>query len=207
MRFGGPITAAAALCAAAALVPAPAAGAESCVRGSEQVVAGNSYLQVVSGRDGDFACLRATGRRHQIGLPGEVILDRAWVAGHHAAYVADVYDGELDFEDLGVVDARSGTQHLLEQAYCARCNPFTSVVLKPNGASAWIADQGHTYDGYERGMVGVWRCSARCLRRDERSRRPTLLDQGHGIEKRSLRRSGSKVSWIRSGRLRRATLR
>jgi hypothetical protein len=206
MRYGGRAWAAAVLGTAAVLAPASEAGAATCARSGEQVEAQNSYVQVVGGPDGDFACLRSTGRRHRLGFEDDAAVTRVLVRGRHVAYTHVWYDGEAEGQELAVMNVGTGTVYDLDAVSCAGGGSFGSFVLKPNGATAWILDESYCNDISESGQTRVKRCSRRCLDRDPREPRPTRVDRGR-IDQRSLRLSGSKISWINDGKRRRATLR
>jgi hypothetical protein len=72
-----------------------------------------------------------------------------------------------------------------------------SIVVKPDGAVAWIAQT--------RSIIGRGAAILEVHRLDIRGQ--SLLDVGRSIEARSLRLSGSTVSWQVGAVIRKATLR
>jgi hypothetical protein len=165
-------------------------------------------VQVVGGPDGDFACLRATGRRHRLGFDGDAAVLRVLVGGRYVAYTHSWHDGEAEGQELDVMNVASGTDYALDVVSYASEGPFGSFVLKSNGATAWIVDESYNDEfGDDRPQIRVKRCSRRCLDRNPRDLKPNILDRGPRIGMRSLRMAGSKISWVEDGKRRRATLR
>lgn len=88
-----------------------------------------------------------------------------------------------------------------------------SLRVRGNGSMAWITCPEREFADTDP-IPGSRRPN--CVRKgsfdrvykvEAPSRRPRLLDQGRDIDPSSLRRSGSRISWVSGGKRRRATLR
>ena len=217
MRLGGRAWfAAAALAAAACLVPAPAQAA--CGQGDDEVLAQNAYVRVVGER-----CTDAEGTSYfdvRAGLRGgtpysldysqddDIEVHSLKLRGRYVAYLSSWSFEEEQASVFAVMNARTGAIHELDSNSVYGPDAWGGYVLKPNGSSAWIVDDAFGDEFSDDPAVVVRRCPrATCLRADPRTRRPTTVDDAPGIAFGSLRLSGSKISWMRGGVRRRATLR
>jgi hypothetical protein len=101
---------------------------------------------------------------------------------------------EIDVPAVRVVDLRSGRRVVdVDVDYEDRASYVRRMILRPSGAVAWITIAKVQRAVPENRAKGTfhWR----------------VLDRRPGLEVRSLRLRGIKLSWLRDGRRRRANLR
>jgi hypothetical protein len=203
---------------ALAITPAGAA-AQRCQRADDVTLAANSHARVV----GDWIdCDDQDGRSYfdvRAGLRGgtlrsldylgedEITIHSLKLRGRYVAYVSGWNEGEEEASVFSVMNVRTGAIHELDAVSYSAAAPWGGYVLKPNGSSAWIVDEAYGDEFGPETAVVVRRCPrASCLRAGSR-RRPVTVDDSPRIALHSLRLTGSKLSWIRAGIRRRATLR
>ena len=122
------------------------------------------------------------------------------VAGKDVAYGlssfgVDTVSSQVIVRDLGTgqqLRAAAPTNRILPESFTS----VDSIVVKADGATAWIS-QTSSVIRHGSPVVQVWRADARGQ---------SLLDSGGSIDARSLRRSGSIVSWRNGSKVRSATL-
>ena len=211
MWSGGRALAAAALVAVACLAHAPAASAAGCRQGGERVLAENRYVEVVgTGKWNSFstafACLKPNGRRFSFDTTSDqdLTVHTFKLRGRYVVFDAHWSFGEEEARELNLLNVRTGSVHLLDVTDCFSCDDFSSFALKPNGSTAWIVNAGDKEFGETVDLVRS--CPrATCLR--TRQKTPRTLDPGPGVRPGSLSLTGSRLSWVRSGKRRTATLR
>lgn len=123
------------------------------------------------------------------------------LAGQDAAYGLASYG--VDTVSASVIVRRLSDGEQLRSAPATRkpvgpefMQSVAAVVVKPDGAVAWIGEGGSVISGRTRD-IEVGRADARGV---------ALLDSGTGIDARSLRLQGSSVTWRHSGQTRSASL-
>jgi hypothetical protein len=207
--------AAAVIVAAMCGVQPSGAGVTGCRRGKERVLTQNPYAQVVgtslSDREGTeyfdvFACLKTTGRRFALAEDPDLepSVHRFTLHGRYVAFESSWSYEEEEAREVSVLNISSGANHLLDSTGCYSCEDFSSLVLKPNGSTAWIVNTGD--DEFDEGTIEVRSCPRQtCLRSP--SQRPRVLDPGPRVTPGSLRLAGSRVSWRSRGHWRAARLR
>jgi hypothetical protein len=139
--------------------------------------------------------LGADARSIRQGRAGPIALAGRAVAYGFTRFGVDTISATVIVRDLG-----DGRQLRSEPATTGPLRPeFTqlvaSIVVKPDGAVAWIGEGGSVISG-TRG-VEVDKADAHGLAR---------LDSGGGIDVRSLRLAGSRLAWRHGGRSRSASL-
>ena len=218
-RLGGAF--AAALAAALTLaIAAPPAAAQDCRRADDVVLAANAHARVVGDwiecddQDGrSYFDVRAGlrgGRLHALDDGGDDApeVHSFKLRGRYVAYLSSWIEGEEEASELSLINARTGAIHRLDLVTYAGPQPWGPYVLKPNGSTAWVVDEAWGDDFADGPQVVVRRCPrASCLRADPERRRPVTVDDSPRIALHSLRLAGSKLSWLRAGVRRRATLR
>ncbi|MBA3326716.1 MAG: hypothetical protein H0T43_00230 [Solirubrobacterales bacterium] len=168
--------------------PAQGAPRTPCERVSGKTRADGRLVRVLS-RDGRlYACDRATRRRVLLDIygcePDSCAVAEVHVAGSYVAWVRQV-SGRLESADhISVAAVPSGR---IISEFLDAPGPVTDLVVRANGASAWIMDVSI---GAERAHR-VERASARGTL--------SLLARGADIDPLSLRRDGSRVSWLQGG--------
>ena len=137
-----------------------------------------------------FACTRGHARRRLGYKVSDSGVDEIWLNDRHVAwteYYQDERDG-TESTSLSARNLRTGAWRLL--VLDDHAERVTDVVLRRDGAIAWIEEAG-----------GV-----RSVRRRLRAK-TVLLDEGTQIGPRSLRRRGDRVHWRNGHRARSAHLR
>lgn len=187
--------------AASACVPA---GAEVVARSHDAVVVRRLRTTAYTGErvPHHYGCLLSRGRLVRLddndgGLGA--FLDRpVRFAGRHVAFESNFVNmgSASDYAEVVVTDLRRGVRLLsdctgeVDEENDFECfgDPVISLVLRDTGGVAWIDEDGAV------------------RKHDRGARRHRLLDFGR-VERRSLRLRGSRLSWVRAGQRRTATLR
>jgi hypothetical protein len=151
-------------------------------------------------RDGNYyACLYSSGRPHFLSLGEHYFYRLVRFAGPYVAFVQNI---EAEDDHIGVMNLRSGHLHNyqetppIENGICAEVN---SLVLKRDGAVAWIATN------FPEGLCGNPPGPIIEVHRHD-SRGAAVLDQGAGIVPTSLHLAGSLLSWLDPGHTNSANL-
>jgi hypothetical protein len=148
----------------------------------------------------DYACLYSNGHPRYLSTTEHYEYSRVHFAGPYVAYVP-IVEGTTD--KVGVMNMATGRAHYYEAARPiehAVCPEVASLVLKPDGAVAWIATNflaefcGPPPPGP---VIEVRAHDRQGLR---------VLDSGTGIVPTSLRLSHSRLRWVDGGQARTATL-
>jgi hypothetical protein len=197
---------------------APAAAGTDCRRANDAVLAASSQARVIGDsidcddNEGPSyfdvrAGLRAGPLRTLDYLgDGDIEIHSLKLRGRYVAYLSDWQEGEEEASVFSVMNVRSGKIAELDFVAYAGRQPWGPYVLKPNGSSAWAVGEGWNDEFGDDGAVVVRRCPrASCL--DTSRQRPVTVDDSPRIALHSLRLAGSKLSWLRAGVRRRATLR
>ncbi len=183
----------------------PVRPAAACGPRGARTLAANRRARIYATGSGVFGCVTGTGHAYLLGQgapgrPGQDRVGRLALAGVDAGYAV----GRMGVDTLSaqVVVRRLDTGQVLHEVSATTQPPgpefFQSVealVVKADGAVAWIADGGSIVShAHHREVV-------RLDRRGE-----ARLDSGLGIHPPSLRLSGSRLTWRNRGALRSATL-
>ena len=168
-----------------------------------------------------YFCFRRSGEVDQLNdsAEGDYVYrpPRMRIAGYLIAFVGDAWgDAEEESQvgtDVVVSDLRRQETGKGTRSARAGTDPYArvgSVVLRANGAFAWISCPNSNPNRFiasprpdcvKPGRVNsVYRVRSRRTRRE-------LLARGRGIDPGSLRLSGSRIAWKRNGKTRRARLR
>jgi hypothetical protein len=99
-------------------------------------------------------------------------------------------------------DARSGLDRLVD-AYPGSTAEVPAIVLKPDGAVAWVSCSGGGNDGRVSSCVRGSRAVKHVFAWDRRRREPHQVGAGVRIDPRTLTVRGSRLTWLQ-GRSRRA---
>jgi hypothetical protein len=147
----------------------------------------------------DYACLYRDGHARYLSSTEHYEYRLIRFAG---AYVAFVQNIEAVDDHVGVMNLRTGHVRNFQEArpidngVCARVE---SLVLKPDGAVAWIATNFFPpgCDNPPAPTVEVRRHDSRGLQ---------VVDHGIGIAPKSLHRASSLLHWLDGGQVRSSTL-
>lgn len=140
--------------------------------------------------------LGAAARTVREGSVGPVALAGVHVAYGLSQFGVDTVSAQVIVRNLGTgvrLRSESATTHALGVEFF---QSVAAVVVKPDGAVAWIGQGGS--------IIHPGRREIEVNRADSRGQ--ALLDSGTGIDVRSLRLRGSTVSWRHAGRVRSASL-
>jgi hypothetical protein len=196
---------------AAALSVGADAAEHRCSKPRGYTVEVKSRYAVVYLGENAYGCLFNRGRRVLL----YDAIDNFTLAGRYVAYRQDSYDPDGTVYYLFTVfDLRRERWHTISAAYADL--PLTSasqdaeaegvitdVALKKNGSVAWIScapqfpDDSQCRKGDEETPPEVWRTDHRGTK---------LLDASTAIRLRSLKRTGSRITWRHGGKERTATL-
>ena len=160
----------------------------------------------------DYACLYSSGRARYLS-PGEHYLyEHVRFAGPYVAFVMNISAND---DHVGVLNMRTGklrnyapvTPITQTGANCSTdvpvcrvvCPTVSALVLKADGALAWIATNFFSSNCMNPPgpVVDVWRHDARGL---------SVVDTGTSISLTSLRLSGSSLTWKNAGLVQSSTL-
>jgi hypothetical protein len=152
-------------------------------------------------RDGnDYACLYSDGHAHYLSSTEHYEYRLVRFAGSYIAYVQNI-DGVDDH--VGIMNLRTGrvgNDQEVRPIDNAVCPQVDSLVLKSDGAVAWIATN-FLAEGFCENPPGP----AIEVRRHDR-RGLHVVDHGTGIVPTSLHLSGSLLRWVDAGHVHSATL-
>jgi hypothetical protein len=155
-------------------------------------------VQVVARRGRTWACWRATGARHLIAATGSadgpttLTARRLVLVGRHLAFNQE-YSREDVEESVSVLDVRTGRSRgadAIADVAAPRSgarNAVTAIVLRPDGAVAWIARN----DDIQPARFEVHALPAHGA--------AALLAAGADIDPASLAVAGSRVYWTAGG--------
>jgi hypothetical protein len=141
---------------------------------------------------------------------GEGLFPPIALAGPLVGYASDSCDPDECDTFVFVTDLRDeidGVNRIVS-AGPGRTSEVPALVLKPNGAAAWVS-----CPAYNPTYGAIDSCKARSRTRKwvyalaRRSFRPRLLDVSRHIDPASLALRGSRVTWRRNGKLQAARLR
>jgi hypothetical protein len=161
-----------------------------------------------------WSCNRLTGRRNPLDDPDSIFSfppPAMAAAGNLLAYSVTFEDEANGFTQIHVIDTtRDPDVHPIRRpalsesaAFGGDANRIGGVVLRPNGAVAWIACQMKPQAVID-GKIGP-----DCLHPGaddvvaavpSNKKTRIVLDQGTDIDPTSLRRDGYRVSWVRGGK-------
>ena len=153
-----------------------------------------------------FGCLRSADRAYALGFVGECqnndVVDTAVVAGTFAALNVNTCGLASSESRIALVTLRNGHVVFASEPLSTPGDPdgydaIRGMVVTPRGRMAWVAVR------IARGVVVAAEVRRRAHGPDRRS---VLLDSGSDIDPRSLRRHGSRVSWVKGGVARSAAL-
>jgi hypothetical protein len=151
--------------------------------------------------DGYYACLYSDGHARYLSDNEHWQYGLVRFAG---PYVAFVQSAESVESDIGVVNLRTGHAHYYEELAppieAMICPEVDSLVLKSDGAVAWIATN------FLSEICGPEHPSATIEVRVHDRYGLHVLDSGPGIVPTSLRLSGSRLEWVDAGQVRSVTL-
>jgi hypothetical protein len=192
------------LAAALAVAAAPgAAGAAAghhrrCTDGGARVRLADDVVQVVSRRGRTWACWVRTGSRHLIAAtgsadgPATLTARRLVLVGRYLAFNQE-YSREDVEESVSVLDVRTGRSrgaNAIADVAAPRPearNAVTAIVLRPDGAAAWIARNEDLQPArFEVHALPAHGSAA-------------LLAAGADIDPASLAVAGSRVYWTAGG--------
>lgn len=152
-------------------------------------------------RDGnDYACLYSDGHARYLSSSEHYEYRLVRFAGSYVAYVQNI-EGVDDH--VGVVNLRTGHVGNYEEVRPignAVCPQVDSLVLRSDGAAAWIATN-FLAQGFCENPPGP---AIEVRLHDRHGLR--VVDSGTGITPASLRLSGSMLRWVDAGHVRSATL-
>jgi hypothetical protein len=200
---------------------APRAAPARCAPSSARIVAQDAAIQAYhdTRRHGYFFCQRATGQRIAIDHPSDevgsnVLPGTVAVAGDRVAYAID--DWSADNEDapstrIFVRDAvhYTGVAEFADPADPEFGSKVTRLILRADGAVAWAAcrtadigpDLQTRHPRCRHAGIPAW-----IYVRQAGAQQAQLVDRGRRIVTRSLKRSGTHVSWQHGSRRRSAQL-
>jgi hypothetical protein len=199
------VTATALMAAALALaLGAPAEARDRCAYKSSKTLRQTSKLRLYTiASDRFYVCVRANGRRFRVDdrRSRDVTMLRSTLtsAGSFAAVAYTDYENE-DAAGLSVtvVDLRSGTRRVhIESPGEFTVPRVLALVLRTNGAAAWVYDQASISTGEGERRREVHAAGTGAIR---------TLDAGPGIDPASLALDGSRLSWTNDGAGRSATI-
>jgi hypothetical protein len=151
--------------------------------------------------DGYYACLYSDGHARYLSDNEHYEYGLVRFAGPYVAFVQSV---ESVATDVGVVNLRTGHAHYYQELAPAVedsvCAEVDSLVLKSDGAVAWIATN------FLGEICGPVHPGATIEVRVHDRYGLHVLDSGIGIVPASLRLSGSLLAWVDAGQARTATL-
>jgi hypothetical protein len=177
----------------------------SCGPPRARTLAGNRVARVYQSANSIYGCSTVARRSYLLGASARSIRQgRAGplaLAGLDVAYGLSRYGVDTISSRVVVRNLASGKEVRSAPATTRPLGPeffqvITSIVVKPDGAVAWIAQGGSVVSG-RRTEVEVNRADARG---------GALLDSGSGIDDRSLRLNGSTITWRDRGRTRSGSL-
>ena len=152
-------------------------------------------------RDGnDYACLYSDGHAHYLSSSEHYEYRLVRFAGSYVAFVQNI---EAVDDHVGVMNLRTGrvgNDQEVRPIDNAVCPQVDSLVLKSDGAVAWIATN-FLAEGFCENPPGP---AIEVRRHDRRGLR--VVDHGTGIVPTSLHLSGSLLRWVDAGHVRSATL-
>jgi hypothetical protein len=168
-----------------------------CTDGGARVRLANDVVQVVTRGGRTWGCWIRTGSRHLIAAtssadgPATLTARRLVLAGRYLAFNQE-YSREDVEESVSVLDVRTGRSHGADAVADVAAprpdarNAVTAIVLRPDGAVAWIARNDDIQPArYEVLALGAGR--------------PALLATGPDIDPASLAVAGSRVYWTAAG--------
>ena len=207
----GITTLAAAVCLGVMGVPSGAVGADAaCTHEQLEEVVRNGVAVVARGKGGSalYACAFSKNVFHpfdrdDIGPDLEIAHHlRPVLRGRFAAWEQRVCDGGGCEPGIGVIDAETGR---VRDAFTFGGFVPTDVAVSPRGSAAWIEEIPDGRTG--RLVPTVVKCERACMAGVRgRAGRRVVLDRGRRIRLQSLTLGGSTLSWINSGRRKRAGL-
>ena len=148
----------------------------------------------------DYACLYSDGHAHYLSGSEHYEYRLVRFAGSYVAYVQNI-EGVDDH--VGVMNLRTGRLGNYEEVRPidnAVCPQVVSLVLKSDGAAAWIATN-FLAEGFCENPPGP---AIEVRLHDRHGLR--VVDSGTGIVPTSLRLSGSMLQWVDAGHVRSVTL-
>jgi len=181
------------------------AHAASCGAADGQTLAASRLARVYSLQGEVYGCAVGTHRSYRLGAGARTLRESRVgpiaVAGEDAAYGLTGFGVDTISSEVVVRNLASGQRiHRASASTFVAAESFQSVdsiVVRADGAVAWIS-QASSIISHQTPTFQVWRIDARGK---------SLLDSGSSIVSRSLRRSGSLVSWRSGSSTRTATLR
>jgi hypothetical protein len=147
----------------------------------------------------DYACLYSNGHARYLSTTEHYEYRLVRFAGSYVGFVANI---EAIDDHVGVMDLRTGRLHNYQEVSPisrAVCPQVDSLVLKSDGAVAWIATN------FLGSGCSNPPCPAIEVRRHDR-RGLRIIGHGTGIVPTSLHLSGSVLHWTDAGQMRSATL-
>jgi len=154
-----------------------------------------------------YGCVNPSGRAYRLGSTREFCIgtqsvDPVVVAGQLAAYGLSTCGVDAGYTVVVVRRLLDGEQLHSDHSITGPVGPESyqsvgSLALKGDGAVAWIAEG--------RSIIGHGPQPIEVHRHDSRGER--LLDSGAAIDPKSLRLTGSTLTWTRAGQTESATLR
>lgn len=185
--------------------PTTVGGGGTCGPVKATTLASSAQARVYSLNQTVFGCSVAQGRSFRLGHATRSIRESrvgpVAVAGDLAAYAVTRFGVDTVMADVVVRRLTDGAL-LRDRSATSRVGPESfqsvgSVVLKADGAVAWIGSQTSII-GRGRGIIQVHAASGSS---------DAVLDSGAGIDPSSLRVNGSTLTWRHGGLTRHATLR
>lgn len=192
------------IAALALLAAAPAHAADRCALKGSKTLRQTSTLRLYSlGIDRYYVCVRSNGRRFRADnrRSQDVTMLKSTLtsAGSFAAVAYSNYQNE-DAAGLNVVviDLRTGKQRV----HIENPDEFTvprvpALVLRTNGAAAWVYDQTSISTGEGERKRELHAAGTGAIR---------TLDTGLGIDPATLALDGARLSWTNAGVSRTATI-
>jgi hypothetical protein len=179
--------------------------AASCGRSHARTLAADTRARVYESANNVYGCAIGGTRSYLLGASARSIREgRAGpiaLAGVAVAYGYTVYGVDTLSTEVVVRSLRTGRELHRAPATTRPVGPeffqaVAAIVVKPDGAVAWIGEAGSVISGRAR-QVEVDRADHRGV---------AMIDSGGGIDNRSLRLRGSTVTWRDHGRTRSARL-
>ena len=198
----GSSSAASDLSATGPATPHPAA---TCGPHSAKTLAASQLARVDSIGGQVYGCAVGATHRHRLGASirtlredrvGPVAIAGKVVAYGLSSFGVDTVSSLVIVRDLGngqQLRAAAPTNRILPESFTS----VDSIVVKADGATAWISQTSSVIRSGSP-VTQVWRADAPGQ---------SLLDSGGAIDARSLRRSGSTISWRDGSKVRSARLR
>jgi hypothetical protein len=164
-------------------------------------IARSSSARIFSASDGnDYACLYSSGKVRYLSSTEHFEYRLVRFAGPYVAFVQNIEGGDDHIGDLNLRTGRLRNFRIASPVGNSICPGAEALVLKPDGAIAWIGTN----------FLPAFSCSnppapvIEVRRRDRRGLR--ILDSSGTIALHSLRLTGSTLKWVDAGQTKTSSL-